>query len=267
MGDLWYAQGVNASKLFASLLAAQLCLVGPLGCDRFGKDSAPTDDDGGKKKKKKKRKKKSDDDDDELEVGDDGLARSKDGSIPAPKKGQWKPPKAGSWVRLASTEPNPAAPTITNSWLEIRNGDEYLVQSEMGGQAGAIVQAWVKVVDLQDLHEDNIELLSVKAKIGPLGVQTIKQGTNPIYDRMLDQVVSTIEPANVDGLPQEDVKTPVGLFRKAYKLTRTVTLMGITSTSTIYIHPAVPAGAVQIESKEWTLQLAALDDEGAKSAF
>lgn len=248
------------------LLTALLGGAPSLGCDALRGDSASAEDDGDEEKKEKSEK---DDevDEDEVEVGDDGLPRLKDGSIPEPKKGQWKPPEMGSYVLLEPTTPNPQAPTFKNSWLKKRNDNEYLVQSEVKAAMPMVVQAWVRVIDLKALTEHNTKLLELKAKMGSAPPRTFPVSSNPMFDNLMDQFISAVQPAKLEGMPQEDVKTPVGLFRGAYKIKRTTKAMGISATSTIYLHPAVSAGAIKIEADSYTLHLTEVDDDGAEPAF
>lgn len=244
------------------------CQLGDLLDEDAAKASADEDDETSPKKKKKRRrskKSKTKDEEPKAEVGADGLLRLPDGSIPAPEPGQWRIPPMGSWTKMEPTKESKGGMTTTSSWLRKRNGNEYLVQVEVTGKMPVIAKAWVRVGDYKAADEDNLTLLTLEGKVGPLGHRKYPVGSNPMFEQIFDRFIAATTPTKLEGLPQEDVKTPVGLFRQCYVKTETVTAFGITATTTSYIHPALGgSGAVKSTSKDGQITvLTALDDEGA----
>jgi len=269
---------MSPNRLRATLGGALLLAFVPLGTgcqlgDLLSKDESKAsdeeEDDDDAKKKKKKPKKKEEEKKPQAKVGDDGLLRLPDGSIPAPEPGQWRIPAMGSWFKMEPTKDSKGGMTTKASWIKKRNGNEYLVQMEVDYKMAVLAKAWVRIGDYKAADKDNLTLVTLEGRVGSLGYRKYPVGTNPVFEQIFDRFIAATTPTKLEGLPQKDIETPVGLFRQCYVKKETQTAFGITATVTSYIHPALGgSGAVRSEAEDGTItQLTALDDEGAKELF
>lgn len=235
--------------------------------DRARKERKRRDDDDGGTKKNASKAAAERDEGGEAKVGEDGLLRASDGSIPPLEPDRWRLPPMGSWAQTGPAKDSKGSPPTTKvSWLEKRKDDEYRVQVEVSGAQSVLAKAWVRIPDLRTFDKSGIKLLSLEGKVGPLGYQKFPVGSNPLFEQLFDRFLALVTPLKLDALPREDVETPLGLFRQCYVREDTLSVMGITVTTKSYLHPAVGGSSAvkTVTDKGEVTVLIALDDDGAK---
>lgn len=236
--------------LLGCLLSTSLWACDEKAASQSRKDDAAEDDDGAKKKKKKAKR-----------------AEEDDGTIPAPEAGEAPKLEVGAWAKYRVLGPGGAEQGHAKwSTIEVRNGNEYLVEGDIQLQMPMIAQAWVRVGDLA--KRETIEIVEVKAKLGSAPPQTFPVGANSPMNKAFDSFLQMGKAPEWADTPQEKVEVPAGTFAGCYKWSRTATFMGVTTKSTIYTHPAVPLPAmVKMVADDTTWELVEYARSGAKRSF
>jgi len=235
--------------------------IGNLVVDR-GKDD-PATASTKKKRKKKKRGKLDDSERDEPEGRPrNAFEPADDGRYPPPQGDVRIQPRVGAWIRYASKKPDGAQGHVTtHATLDQRDDRDFLIEVQTKGM---VAQAWLGIGDMR--RPEDIELLSLKARIGGGKVQTFDGQKGNAAKALFDSLLQSTAVPKFDSLPQEDVTVQGGTFRGCFVWKNEVTVLGIRAKSTTWTHPSLPwPSAVKTETNGYSSELVAFGLTGAKS--
>ncbi len=239
-----------------ALICAALCVV---GCANDAESESTRSSRAGSKKKKKKKRGKSSKK--RRGAATASAQANDDGSIPRPRPGEVPQLIVGAWSKYKMK-----SGVITWSLLQKRN-TEYLVDVDVQTRVKLAIQAWVNVPDPGDAS--GTEIRELKYRIGGGAMTVLKGAALGAHAKTYNQLIKGFVPPKFEGLPQEDITVAAGTFRGCYRHTSKETFMGMTSESTIWSHPAVPAPSmVKSQTKDGqTYELIAYGMSGAKKSL
>jgi len=112
-------------------------------------------------------------------------------------------------------------------------------------------------------------LEGLKVSMNGAAPTVMPTGAGSPVGSVFERFMGSTSPPDFDDLPREDVTVPAGTFEGCYKWTQTNTFMGMTTTATIWTHPALPPPSmVKHASKDGTtLELVEYGESGAKPSF
>ncbi len=188
-------------------------------------------------------------------------------AFPAPTTAEPPPLAAGQWITVKQTDQDGRPSFNTFKIVGMQDG-AYWYEVSMDSYYGhTAVRMLLAVGDRRDPATFDVRAYFIKDAEGR--VQEMPAATlgmvRSTYQSMLDQLV-----IRWDQLPQEDVTVVAGSFSMSFKGRSTVSMAGMSATSDVWYHPAVPVNGL-VKSigvdRPSTLELIDFGLEGARSEF
>jgi hypothetical protein len=187
--------------------------------------------------------------------------------VPPPTVAEPMPLAVGQWATFKQTDSDGKPAIVSYKIVGMQDGAYWYEMSMDTYYGHSAMRMLVAVGDRRDPR--SIDIRAVISKDYQGRVQEMPPSMlgmmKSSYGSMVDQLTITW-----DQLPQEDTQVTAGTFAACYKTRSTVELMGQSTTSDAWFHPAVPVNGMVRSvgvDRPMTMELIDFGVEGAASEF